>query len=46
MYKAANDLFNRLKLEKKELILKYILDEFGRVGMKPLLFVKLPVKQI
>ena len=32
MYKTATELFNRLKLEKKQLILCYILDEFGRVG--------------
>ncbi|EKY8177599.1 TetR/AcrR family transcriptional regulator [Enterococcus faecalis] len=32
MYKTANELFNRLKSEKKELILNYILEEFGRVG--------------
>lgn len=32
MYKTANKLFNRLKIEKKEIILTHILDEFGRVG--------------
>lgn len=32
MYKTANDLFNRLKSEKKEEILNYILYEFGTFG--------------
>ncbi|CAI3323679.1 MULTISPECIES: TetR/AcrR family transcriptional regulator [Enterococcus] len=32
MYKTASDLFNRLKVKKRENILNYALSEFGTVG--------------